>query len=280
MSMIRSRRKLNASLVGTYALLAVFVLSPLVMILFSSFKTNEEYMYSKSVFMPPMDWTYLGNYVVIFQRSNLLLGYLNSLIIIVFSTLGSLVMCSMVAFVLTRFEFRGKKVVLALYLLMNIFPMNVVEVFRYIFMTRIGLFNSLPTGIILYMAAEVLSIYILLQGMQEIPLSIDESAMMDGASFFRIYRTMILPLVTPAIVTVIILKVISIYNDFFIPYLYMPGPSVKTAAKAIFDAAGDLVAKVNQLSAGLIMLMLPTLVIYIVLQRWIISGITVGSVKG
>jgi raffinose/stachyose/melibiose transport system permease protein len=282
MAIVQTKWRRTLSLCITYAILialTVFILSPLVMVLFSSFKTTEEYTLSKSVYIPPHSWAYLDNYKVIFERSNLLIGYRNSLIIVCASTLGSVIMCSMVAFVLTRFEFKGKGLVLGLYLMMNIFPMTVVEVFRFIFMTSIGLFNTLLTGIILYMAAEVLSIYIFIQAMKGLPRSLDESAMLDGASFFRIYRSIIMPLSSSAIVTVIILKVISIYNDFFIPYLYMPGPSVKTATKAIFDAAGDLVAKANQLTAGLILLLLPTLVLYLAMQKWIISGITAGSIK-
>lgn len=278
---VRLKKAVNYAIIYIILLtLTVFFISPMTMLFFSSFKTGEEYMYAKSVFQPPENFFNFENYNIVFNIFKLLNGYKNSAIIIFFSTIGSVLMSSAVAFVLTRFEFKLKKIVLGLYLLMNIIPTIVVEVFRFKFMANVlHLYDNHLAGIVLYTAAEVLSIYIFIQAMRNIPLSLDESAIIDGASYFRIFRSIIFPLVMPATATVIILKVITIYNDFFIPYLYLPGMTARTATVSVYFTASDVFAQVPLLSAGLILLMIPTLIGYLIMQKWIISGITSGSVN-
>jgi multiple sugar transport system permease protein len=261
-------------------ILTVFFISPITMLVFSSFKTGEEYMYAKSVFQPPENFLNFSNYKMVLDTFELWNGYKNSAIIIVVSTIGSVILSSAVAYVLTRFQFKFKKLVLGLYLTMNIIPMMVVEVFRFTFMAKVlNLFDTHLTGIVLYTAADVLSIYIFIQAMKNVPLSLDESAIMDGASYFKVFRSIVFPLVMPATATIIILKIINIYNDFFTPYLYLPGKTARTATVSVYFAAGDVIAQVPQLSAGLILLLIPTLIAYLVLQKWVISGITSGSVN-
>jgi ABC-type glycerol-3-phosphate transport system permease component len=278
---IRFKKAVNLAFIYIILLmLTVFFLSPITMLFFSSFKTGEEYMYAKSVFQPPKNFLNLDNYITVFNVFQLLNGYKNSAIIIFFSTIGSVLLSSSVAFVLTRFQFKFKNLIIGLYLLMNIVPTIVVEVFRFTFMSKVlHLYDNHAAGIVLYTAAEVLSIYIYIQAMKNIPLSLDESAIMDGASYFKVFRSIIFPLVMPATATVVILKVITIYNDFFIPFLYLPGMFARTATVSVYFAAGDVIAKVPQLSAGLILLMIPTVIVYLILQKWIISGITSGSVN-
>jgi multiple sugar transport system permease protein len=260
-------------------IVSIYIILPLIMIFFSSFKSNEEYMYAKSVFELPKSFLNWDNYKLIFEKGKLLLGFRNSAWFILIGSLGSVVMSLMVAYVINRFTFPCRKLILVLYLIMSIIPTTVVEVFRFKLVSSLGLYNTIWSGVILYLATNVVSIYIYLQAMEHIPRAIDESAILDGASYFRVFRSFIVPLVRPATMTVLILQVIAIYNDYFIPYLYMPDPALRTATKAVQDLANDLMAKTNLLSAGLVILMIPTVLIYIFLQKWIISGITSGSTR-
>ena len=270
----------------TLILISIYILSPLVVVVFSAFKTLPEYLYQVSAFQPPQSFTNFENFSSMAKWANLPLAFFNSFLQVSVSTFFYVFMSSMVAFVLTRFQFPLKGLVIGLYLLMNIVPMIVVEVARYKMIAGIKgpdgnplIFNTPFAGFIIYMAADVLAIYIYIQAMKNIPISLDESAMMDGASYFKIYWSIILPLVRPATTTVIILKVINVYNDFYGAYLYLPGPAVRTATKAVSDVAGDITAKFPILAAGCLMLMLPTLIIYLLLQKWIISGMISGASK-
>ena len=102
----------------------------------------------------------------------------------------------------------------------------------------LGLFDSRWSAIVLYMGTDILSIYIFLQFIRGIPISLDESARLDGANSFTIYRRIIFPLLKPAIATVVIIKGITTYNDFYIPFLYMPSDNLGTMSTALFRFKG------------------------------------------
>ena len=110
-------------------------------------------------------------------------------------------------------------------------------------------------------------------------MDMDESAMMDGASYFKIYRSIIFPQLKPAIATVAILKILGIYNDMLLPYLYMPSPDLRTVTTSIMMFYSTKTAAWNVMSAGMLLIMLPTVLIFLFAQKYIISGIGAGSVK-
>ena len=110
--------------------------------------------------------------------------------------------------------------------------------------------------------------------------SLDESALIDGASYFRIFWSIILPLLKPATVTIVILKIISCYNDMYIPYLYMPSPDLQVVSTAIMKFCSTNYGSVYPVLASVfIVVMLPVLILYIVAQKQLFGGITNGAVK-
>jgi multiple sugar transport system permease protein len=142
------------------------------------------------------------------------------------------------------------------------------------------LYNTIYAGMVLYVATDVLQIYVFLQFVRRIPYEIDESALLDGSSFFRIYWSIILPQMKPAIATVAIIKMLGVYNDMFTPYLYMPKSTLRTVTTAIMMFSYDRNSQWNVMAAGILAVMIPTLILYLFAQRSIIAGITEGAVKG
>ena len=118
-----------------------------------------------------------------------------------------------------------------------------------------------------------------MQFLDNISTSLDESAIMDGANYFTVYFRIILPLLKPAIATVLIIKVIGIYNDFYTPQLYMPSDELSVVSSSLYRFMGPYGAKWEIIFAGIVICIIPTLVIFISLQKQIYAGLVNGSVK-
>ncbi|WP_438445109.1 carbohydrate ABC transporter permease [Gorillibacterium sp. sgz5001074] len=264
-----------------YLLMSLFVLMvivPLVIVIMVSFKTNEEYIHS-SVWDLPLNWFNWENYWTYFKRGKMLIGFKNVAILIIVALTSSIFMGTMVSYVISRFQFRGKKLLLGAYVLAAIFPATTTAIATFTIIKSLHLYNTIWSGCLLYSATGVLDIYLFLQFMYKIPLELDQSARMDGASHFRVYSSILLPLMRPAIATISILKIVGIYNDFFIPTVYMPALKLSTITSGLMVFTTDRVSQWNVLSAGIVAVMLPTMVIYVLMQRHIIAGVTDGSVK-
>ena len=130
------------------------------------------------------------------------------------------------------------------------------------------------------MGTDVMSIYIFIQYMENIPVSLDESAIIDGASYFQIYWKIMLPLLQPAIVTSMILKGVNTYNEYYAASLYLQDQNIRTVAMSLYTFTGPLGNRYNLICAGVIISLLPALIIFIICQKQIYSGITAGAVKG
>jgi len=266
---------------GKYASLvlgSLVALVPIVVILFAALKTGPEYANSGPL-VPPENWLNFGNFVTAFVKGRMLLGFANTTIIAVVSVTGTILIGTMAAYVLDRFEFRFKKLVFALFLVATLVPAVTTQVATYQVVNWFHLVNTHGAAIILFMGTDILSIYIFIQFMQSIPRSLDEAAMLDGASRLGIYWRIILPLLGPAIATVVIIKGIAIYNEFYIPYLYMPSQDLAVISTSLFRFQGPYGAQWEVIAAGIMIVILPTLVIFLFLQRFIYNGVTSGATK-
>ena len=155
-----------------------------------------------------------------------------------------------------------------------------MQVTVYQIMTNLHLVNSLYGYIIMSCGTDVISIYIFIQFMENIPVSLDESAIIDGASYFQIYWKIMLPLLQPAIVTSMILKGVNTYNEYYAASLYLQDQNIRTIAMSLYTFTGPLGSRYNLICAGVIISLLPALIIFIICQKQIYSGITAGAVKG
>jgi ABC-type glycerol-3-phosphate transport system permease component len=273
--------KTSIPTIGKYASLiaaSIAVLLPLTALLFASLKTGEEYA-STSAFDPPRNWLNVANYLEAFDKGSMLQGFVNTTFIMLVSLAGTILIGTMAAYAVDRFDFRGKGAVLALFLLATLVPGVTTQVATFQIVNGLGLFNSPWAAIVLFAGTDIIAIYIFLQFMATIPKALDEAARIDGANHFVIYFRIILPLLKPAIATVVIIKGIAIYNEFYIPFLYMPNPDLGVISTALFRFKGPFGAHWELLSAGAILVMVPTLVMFLALQRFIYRGLAAGSVK-
>jgi multiple sugar transport system permease protein len=277
----RSSRRLPVGTVLTYvSLLAAtaVVLLPLAVVFLTSLKTSQEVNDGGALSLPG-DWLNLDNYVTAFTDGNMLMAFWNTAFILVFSIGGTVVIGSMTAYAIDRFDFRAKKLVMALFLVATLVPAVTTQVATFQVINSFGLVDTRWAPILLYMGTDIVSVYIFLQFIRGIPISLDEAARLDGAHAFTIYRKIIFPLLKPAIATVVIIKGITTYNDFYIPFLYMHSEDLGTISTALFRFKGPFGAHWEAISAGAILVILPTLVIFLLLQRWIYNGFSQGATK-
>ncbi len=263
---------------GSLIIGAIVAILPILIVLFAAFKTGTEYT-STGPLTPPKDWTNFDNFTRAFTEGNMLTGFKNTVIILLVSIVGTTLIGSMVAFVLNRFKFKGSKLILGAFLLATLIPGVTTQVATFQIVNGLGLFNTMWAAIVLYLGTDIIAIYIFLQFMNSISVSLDESAMLDGASYFTIYRKIILPLLTPAIVTVIIVKGINVYNDFYTPFLYMPKSELHVISTALFKFKGPYGSEWEVICAGIMLAIIPTFIAFISLQKYIYNGLTSGSVK-
>jgi raffinose/stachyose/melibiose transport system permease protein len=257
---------------------SLVALVPIVVILFASLKTNVEYA-TTGPLIPPSNWFNFANFVTAFVDGRMMLGFLNTTIIAVISVSGTILIGTMAAYVLDRFEFRFKKLVFGLFLIATLVPAVTTQVATYQVVNFFHLVNTHGAAIILFMGTDIVSIYIFIQFMQSIPRSLDEAAMLDGASRFGVYWRIILPLLGPAIATVVIIKGIAVYNEFYIPYLYMPAQDLAVISTSLFRFQGPYGAQWEIIAAGIMIVIVPTLIIFLFLQRFIYNGVTSGATK-
>jgi multiple sugar transport system permease protein len=140
-----------------------------------------------------------------------------------------------------------------------------------------GLFDTRWAPILLYMGTDIVSIYIFPQFVRGIPRSLDEAARIDGANSFTMYRKIIFPLLKPATATAVIIKGITTYNDFYIPFLYMPSEELGTISTSHFRFKGPFGAHWENIFAGAVLVIVPTLVVF--LQRYIYNGFAQGAAE-
>lgn len=222
---------------------------------------------------------FLDNYIVAFSKGNMLLGFLNTLILIFFSGIGTVLTGSMTAFVLSRFKFKGKKIVYTAFLWIALIPTITTQVATFQIIYKLGLYNTRLSCIILSMGTDIIGIMIYLQFLNNISNSLDESAIIDGASWWQVFTKIIFPLLQPATVTILILKCINLYNDFYNPLLYMPKQSLMVISTSLYKFKGPFGTNWPVICAGVVIALIPTLITFIVLQRYIYGGMVTGSVK-
>lgn len=253
---------------------------PVVVCVITAFKTPEEYA-STNVMDMPQSWTYFTNFIEGWKQANMGTAFRNSAIILVCVLVGSILTGSMLAYVLNRFKFVGNGLIRNLFLFASLLPGIAMQVSVYQIMYTLGWINSLPGYIILMCGTDVMSIYIFIQFFENLPVSLDESAIMDGCTYFGVFFRILLPLLKPAIVTVMILKGVGTYNEYYTANLYLQDKNrYVTVATSLFKFTGPLGNQYNYICAGVIITMIPALIIFILCQKQIYGGLAQGAVKG
>ncbi len=248
-------------------------IAPIIYCLLTAAKTNEEYA-TTQVTTLPQNLFNLSSYINAWNRADMGKGLLKFLYCIGIRT-GDFHHHRLPACVCTsRFKFPGNGLVRGLFMVASMVPGVAMQVTVYNIMYQTGLINHLYGYIVLMCGTDVISIYIFIQFIENISISIDESAIMDGASYFRIYRTIIFPLLKPAIVTSMVLKGVNTYNEFYMSHLYleMASPKIYTVSTCLNVFVGPMGNQYNLICAGVIISLIPALIVFILCQKQIYSG--------
>lgn len=279
--MLKAKRSIIAVLKYITLILGAFVsVLPIIVCVITAFKTPEEYA-STNVMTLPQSWAYFENFIQAWSQANMGVAFRNSIIILVCVLAGSILTGSMLAYVLSRFKFKGNGLVRNMFLFASLLPGIAMQVSVYQIMYSLGWINFLPGYIIMMCGTDIISIYIFIQFFENIPDSLDESAIMDGCTYFGVFFRILFPLLKPAIVTVMILKGVGVYNEYYTANLYLQDKNrLVTVATSLFKFTGPLGNQYNYICAGVIITMVPALIVFILCQKQIYGGLAVGAVKG
>lgn len=224
-----------------------------------------------------------SNYSIVLEKYPYLGWMKNSLITAVSGTLLILILSSLAAYAFARFQFRGKKLLYGIIVTMLLIPIQAYMIPLFLLCSKIGLLNTYA-GIILPSAANVTSIFILTSFFKGLPIELEEAARIDGCGEFRIFLQVMLPLSKPALSTVTILTFISNWNSFLWPMICIRQDALKTLPVGIAQFMGSVNSNAQfqygTSLAGCCMAIVPTLLVFLALQKYFVEGIASSGIKG
>lgn len=263
-----------------YAVMTVglfFVVLPFVWMVISSFKPEAEVMSIPPTWWPETITT--ENYTTLFSRLDFPTYFANSAIVAGCVALGNVIFCSMLGYALAKLEFPGKKAVFALVLGTLMVPGVVTFIPLFVLTTNIGLANSLP-GMILPFLAGPFGVFLMRQYVLTIPDELIQAARVDGAGELRIFFSVVLPLCGPALATLGVLTFLTSWNNFLWPLVIATSEDKFTLPVALaLYSVGQNATKYGLLLAGSVVVVLPVLAVFLVLQRRIMQGIAMTGIK-
>ena len=275
------REKGEAVTLAILAPLALLFLFPIVLVLYNSFK-GSVYISSEPFRLPHSEsFVGLQNYLTGLKESGFLGAVLRSFFITVTSVLLLAVCATMCAWFLQRMKNQFSRVLRLLFTVGMVVPFQMVMYTTTFITGRIGLSGVLGMPLIYLAFGTSLSVFILSGFVREIPIALEEAATIDGAGVLRIFFRVVLPLLTPATITVSVLNAMWIWNDYLLPYLIL-GSDKRTIPVAIQLSMTGAYGSTNLggLMAMLIFSMIPIVIFYLFSQKYIISGVSQGAVKG
>ncbi len=259
-----------------YTLIALF---PVFVILINSFKKRKS-IFNDPLSLPNADTFSLIGYETVLKQGQFFSYFQNSMIVTVVSLFFILLFGAMAAYALSEYRFRGNRW-MALYLALGIMiPIRIGTVAILELMVSTGLVNTLTALILVYVAQGLpLAVFILSEFMNQVSDDLKNAARVDGLSEYRIFLSIVLPLVRPAMATVAVFNMIPIWNDLWFPLILAPAEATKTLTLGSQVFIGQYVTNWNAVLSALSMAILPVLILYVIFSRQLIRGITSGAVK-
>jgi raffinose/stachyose/melibiose transport system permease protein len=258
-------------------LFASISLYPIVLMVLSSFKPSAE------IFMNPLSWPEqfsLDTYRTLLERIPFMTYFYNSVFTSVVSVLLIVITTSLAAFYIARYTFWWNNLLFFFFLMGMMIPIKLGIVPLFLLMKDLGLTNSLWSLIFMYTAQGIpLSILILTGFFRTMPIELEEAARIDGASDLRILWNVLLPIMRPALATVIIINFIQAWNDFFFPLIFISDEMKKTIPVGMLSLFGEYSADWGSLFAGLTLSSLPMIVLFFIASKQFMEGMTAGAVK-
>jgi multiple sugar transport system permease protein len=257
----------------------VYIIFPFLWQTLTSFKTPQE------LFSIPPTWIpskiYTGYYTNVFTKRPFLTYLKNSFIVASSTTLFSLFVSSFAAYALARLKFKGKAIILSLVLSVSMFPGIAIVSPLFIFLKNVNLLNSYLGLILTYTTFAIpLSLWILTSFFKEIPFELEESAKVDGATPMQAFLRIIMPLATPGMFTTAILTFIAAWNEFLFALVFNTQDSMRTVPVGIAMFPGEHDLPWGDIAAASVVVTVPLIIMVLIFQKRIISGLTAGAVKG
>lgn len=258
-----------------------FTVYPVAYTLFGSLKTNMELQTGGSFF--PTQWQF-SNYSTAFQEAEFMKYSWNSVLLSSMVMLLSLVTSSMAAYVVARHHFVGKRLLIVAYLSVMFVALGPITLYpQYMLMREVGLTGNLLGLALVLTGGQASNIFLTMGFIQSVPRELDESAVMDGAGFFRIYRSILLPLIRPILGVVALFSFRLAWNDYITALVFsIPNPDMKPLTVAVVSLrySANAAAELHIMTAGAAIAIIPILIVYVFASRQFISGLTAGAVKG
>jgi multiple sugar transport system permease protein len=258
---------------------------PLFWTLMGSLKTPADLFRFPPTWIPEtFQWV---NYVNVFgiSRIPVTTWAWNSVIVVVLGTVGTVITASLVAYSFARFDYRGRDFLFMITLATMMIPAQVTLIPQFVLFHRLGWINTLlPLWVPLWFGGSGFAIFLMRQFFLSLPRDLDEAALIDGASYLRIFWSILLPLCKPVLATLGIIMIINLWSDFMGPLIYLNSPEKFTVAVGLqfFNTVPDVGGEPMQhmLMAACILSMLPIIVIFFLGQRFFVQGIVMSGIKG
>lgn len=260
------------------SLFTLLITVPVLVVVFGTFKTDLELM--TQPLSLPEEWT-LNNYRTLLEGGQMATNFRNSVIVTLASVVVTLFLASLASFGIARMFNKSAKFLLTLFLLGLTIPAATSIIGIYELFDSLGLRNTLHGLVIINVASTLpISVFILTAFFQQIPHELYESASIDGASPWRLYRSIALPLSRPSMGAVAIFLFVINWNDLLYPLLLITQSDLKTLPLALLDFRGEYAINFSMIFTAVMIASLPMVIMYLAMQRSFVAGLTAGAVKG
>ncbi|WP_096187706.1 sugar ABC transporter permease [Evansella halocellulosilytica] len=279
---MKTKSRIEVTLIYMFfAIMAVIIAYPLLWAVGMSLNPGRS-MFSAT--MIPENWS-LDHYRWLFfedPRGRYVMWYKNSLIVAGFTSFFSVVVATLTAYAFSRYHFVGKKNGIYVLLVLQMFPILMAMVALYLLLNLVGLLNTLTGLIIIYVGASVPMMTFLVKGyFDTIPKELDEAAKIDGAGHLRVFFMIMLPLAKPILAVVALFQFMAPFMDFLLPRIVLRSEEKFTLALGLFNfVSNEFDNNFTRFAAGAILVAIPIALVFLFLQRYLISGLTAGGTKG
>jgi len=275
------RRQPDWFLLGLWialVLVALVWIAPFVFILFTSFKSENE-IYGSGVYALPQHLG-LANYRSAWARGHFDTTFVNSVLITVVKVPLGLLISAAAAYALAQIRLRGRELIFMLILVGTMIPFQVLLAPLFSLVNRLGLINSYVGVILPYIAFGVpYQVFVLRGFFRQVPRELTEAAMLDGASHLTIFCRIFLPISLPALAALLILDFVSTWNEFAMALVILQDSGRWTLPLGLMSFQGQFASAYGPLNAAIVMTVLPAAIVYLIFQRYFVSGLTAGAVK-
>lgn len=285
----KSTKKIGVGIMAIYAILSAWALTtiyPFIWVILNSFRIKGE-IRTDSFSIPTGESFTLDNYIEAFDSVDIGLAYTNSLIISVSVTVVVIFIAGLASFGMARYEFKGKKLVHSLIVASMMFPVfaTIIPVFRLEVAMGIAgtsaVWKSLVATMLPQIAGNISFAMIVLMGfIKSLPIETEESAYLDGCNMYQIFFKIVMPMARPSFATVAIFAFLWSYNDLFTQMFFLRYPNTRTVTLLLNEISSQAGVDYGFMASSVVLVVVPVIFVYILLQKNIIKGMTVGAVKG